>query len=133
MLCSKSQRYKDMSPHDLGVEGEKIAANFLKSRGLEILKRNWVCPCGEADIIAREGDVHVLVEVKTRLMDQICTPPYPELAVNSAKRRKYQGIARCYLANADADSIRFDIVAITISDGGIVHVRHIVSAFGSDA
>ncbi|HOW01581.1 MAG TPA: YraN family protein, partial [Rhodoglobus sp.] len=50
----------------LGRRGEEIAARYLASRGLAIVERNWRCPQGEIDLIARDGGELVFVEVKTR-------------------------------------------------------------------
>jgi putative endonuclease len=51
---------------ELGRFGEDLAARHLTRAGLEILERNWRCPTGEIDILALEGDVLVVCEVKTR-------------------------------------------------------------------
>ena len=50
----------------LGRLGEDVAARYLVSRGYEIIARNWTCQAGEADIIARDDDILVFAEVKTR-------------------------------------------------------------------
>ena len=51
---------------ELGKRGEDAAARFLYRRGYEIVERNWTCSAGEADIIARDEEWVVFVEVKTR-------------------------------------------------------------------
>jgi putative endonuclease len=56
-----------MAPKDdLGRRGEQVATEYLTAAGMEILARNWRCPEGEIDIVAREGGVLVAVEVRTR-------------------------------------------------------------------
>ena len=122
----------DISPHDLGIEGERIAVQYLERRGYEILERNWYCPSGEADIIALDDGVHVLVEVKSRLQLPGDEDPVPEDAVGEAKRGRYRGIARYYLAATEARDIRFDVIAVSFDTRGAYQVRHIENAFGGD-
>ena len=50
----------------LGAYGEQVAAAHLVASGMTVLERNWRCPQGEIDIVARDGDVLVVCEVKTR-------------------------------------------------------------------
>ncbi len=50
----------------LGMEGERAAAAFLADRGIHILKRNFRCRLGEIDIIAKDSNSYLMVEVKTR-------------------------------------------------------------------
>ena len=50
----------------LGRFGEEVAAEHLRLQGLQILARNWRCPTGELDIVARDGSSLVICEVKTR-------------------------------------------------------------------
>ena len=54
----------------LGAAAERIAADFLRAQGLEILERNFLRRLGELDIIARDGDVLVIAEVRTRSSDR---------------------------------------------------------------
>lgn len=54
----------------LGAAAEQAAADFLRAQGLEILDRNFRRRLGELDIIARDGDVLVIAEVRTRSSDQ---------------------------------------------------------------
>jgi putative endonuclease len=50
----------------LGRRGEQAAVDHLEGQGLEVLDRNWRCEAGEIDIVVREGETIVVVEVKTR-------------------------------------------------------------------
>ena len=51
---------------DLGRKGEALAADFLTEAGMRVVDRNWRCSQGEIDLVARDGDELVFVEVKTR-------------------------------------------------------------------
>lgn len=58
----------------LGDYGERVAARFLSDHGMTVLDRNWRCPEGELDIVARDGDELVVCEVKTRTSLRFGTP-----------------------------------------------------------
>lgn len=122
--------FHDVSPQELGMEGERIAASYLQMRGWEVVERNWTCPYGEADIIAYDDDECVFIEVKTRLVRSEREEVYPELAVNAAKRKRYERMAHCYMAQHRVPSIRFDVVAICIVAERMARVHHLVNAFG---
>lgn len=68
-----------------GRAGEAMAADFLKRRGYRILEMNYRCSIGEIDMVAREKDVLVFVEVKTRKSGAM---GYPEQAVGLVKQKK---------------------------------------------
>ena len=123
----------DLSPQMLGREGERIAASYLRRRGWEVVERNWVCPFGEADIIAIDDDTYVLIEVKTRTVASERYVSYPELAVGPAKQQRYRKIAECYMSENGLPYVRFDIVAVTIVAERTAHIHHLVAPFGSDA
>lgn len=123
-------RVAAMSPQRLGEEGESLAASYLRRRGWTVIQQNWICPYGEADIIAMDGDTHVLVEVKTRTAESERSVSYPELAVGPSKQRRYRNIAACYLALEGPVNVRFDIIAVTIVADRTAHIHHLVSAFG---
>jgi putative endonuclease len=109
-----------------GKEGEKIAAAFLKKNGYRIIETNYRCTLGEIDIIAREKNELVFVEVKTRKSVEL---GYPEQAVGRNKQKKMSQLALWYLQKKNADTeARFDVVAITISDAGN-EIRLIKNAF----
>ena len=116
---------------ELGRRGEEAAARFLEKRGFEILERNWTCSAGEADIIARDDDVLVFVEVKTR---SNIDKGLPEEAVDRKKRERYERIAASYLAAYDAVDIavRFDVVSILAIGSDRAFLRHHANAFSLD-
>jgi putative endonuclease len=76
---------KDMSKISTGKDGEQIALAFLKNSGYRICETNFRCPLGEIDIIAREKNELVFIEVKTRKSSQL---GYPEQAVGARKQKK---------------------------------------------
>lgn len=115
---------------ELGRRGEDAAARFLDRRGYEIVARNWTCAAGEADIVARDGETVVFVEVKTR---SSCEKGMPSEAVDAAKRDRYERIAALYLQGYDAVDvpIRFDIVSIVAIAPDRAMIRHHIDAFGA--
>ncbi len=126
-------RIGDLTPKELGSIGERVATGYLESRGLQILDANWRCKLGEVDIVALDGDVTVLVEVKTRRSLEGLGSSFPELAVNDRKRERYRRLALMYLSkHPEVSSIRFDVIAIDVYGERRAHLRHLVSAFGWD-
>ena len=107
----------------LGKEGEKIAKEFLKKKGYSILKENYRTPFGEIDIIAREKDVLVFVEVKTRTN---LTFGSPFEAVNQRKKEKIKKVALSFMKSLKKECpARFDVLSISVEDGKqkIEHIR----------
>lgn len=120
------------STHDKGAYGEKIAENYLLSRGYEILDKNWRCRFGEVDIVALDDDETVLVEVKMRIAKEPRRGPYPEEAVGYRKRERYRLMCRRYLAEHPDAQVRFDVVAILVYEGQRASLRHLISAFDGE-
>lgn len=117
---------------ELGRLGEDIAAQYLEHRDYEVIERNWTCPYGEADIIARcpDGGGVALVEVKTRFSRLGSNDTFPELAVNDDKLARYKLISMQYLATHPQEHlIRFDVIAINLSGPRRGHLRHICNAY----
>jgi putative endonuclease len=117
---------------DLGRRGEDLAHGYLRRRKYVIVARNYrpsTGAPGEIDIIAREGDKLVFVEVKTRTNDAVA---FPERAVDEDKRRYLIRTARDYArrANVDWNDVRFDVISIS----GIKRpsIQHMKDAFGVD-
>ena len=96
----------------------------------EIVERNWTCAAGEADIIARDDDAVVFVEVKTR---SSCDCGMPAEAVDEAKRDRYERIAALFLQGYDVVDVpvRFDIVSIVVIAPDRAMIRHHINAFGA--
>ena len=116
-----------MAKHnDTGAEGERIAGEFLEKLGYIILDRNWRHRNYELDLVAKEGNTIVVVEVKTR------TTLYagvPELSVTRMKQRTLIKAANAYVVNHGIDlPVRFDILGIVIR-GEQISVNHIMDAF----
>ena len=102
----------------LGDAGEDLAAAALKQQGYKILERNYVTPLGEVDLIARQGQTLVFIEVKTRKNARFGAP---QDAVNPAKQHKYRRLAEYYLKKnrlGEDVPVRFDVVGITINEDG---------------
>ncbi len=106
-----------MEKKELGKKGEDLAVRFLKKRGYHIIDRNYACKMGEMDIIAREKDVLVFVEVKTRT-SAIFGPP--QLAVNPKKQSQMSKVALHFQKekNLEDAKARFDVVAILLGQKG---------------
>jgi len=94
-----------------GRTGEEIAVWYLKRRGYKILQQNYRTRLGEIDIIAKEADTIVFIEVKARRSIRYGSP---KGAVTPAKQRKISMVALQYLKQTDQNSARarFDVVAI---------------------
>ncbi|MDR2108868.1 MAG: YraN family protein [Coriobacteriales bacterium] len=123
-------REPDRRRQELGRKGEELACTLLLRNGAEILERNWKCPAGEADIIAREDGELVFAEVKTR---RNISSGFPEEAVTARKRARYERIALMYLANHDLPSsrVRFDVIAVTLISESKTMIRHHRDAFSA--
>lgn len=105
-----SDSSKDLHKKLLGRQGEKLTCEYLKKNGYKILRRNYVTPFGEADVIALKDDVYCFVEVKTRLSGEIAMP-YE--AVNEKKRARYRKIAWAFCNELREEvCCRFDIASI---------------------
>ena len=107
----------------LGAMGERLAVEMLERKGVRILARNWRCRQGEIDIVAKDGDVIALVEVKTRRGRAYGTP---EEGVTPAKQRKLCALAERYIeATGWEGAVRIDVVAVELdSRGHLLRVTH---------
>lgn len=114
----------------LGDRGERAAARALRRAGLRVIRRGYRTPRGEIDLIAREGDTVVFVEVKTRRRG------VPAEAVTTEKQLRLTLAALQFLKERRLldQRARFDVVAVVWPDGGrapaIEHIRHAFEACG---
>jgi putative endonuclease len=116
-------------PHadSLGRRGENIAARFLRNQGYKIIQRNFNSGAGELDIVAKQGNTLVFVEVKTRTDDD----PTPETQVNDFKQHQLTKAGRIYLSRYGLPQppARFDVVAIVWPPEQEPRIRHTLNAF----
>ena len=117
-----------MAEHnELGKWGEQIARDLLISKGYQILEQNWSCGHKEIDIIAKDGDELVIVEVRTRRVQCLVDP---EETVDKIKQRYLIWSAEAYVERNNLDmDVRFDIVAILVDNKNERRVEHIENAF----
>lgn len=111
-----------------GRVGEEAAKRHLQTRGLKYLTANFRSDRGEIDLVFRDGDCLVFIEVKTRTAGGWVRPAG---AVNARKRRLLSMTALDYLKRLPDRrvSIRFDIVEVLLTDGRVTDVRHLPNTF----
>lgn len=112
---------------ELGRWGEQFAADHLSTHGFAVLDRNWHCRDGEIDLVAREGDCLVVVEVKTR---RSAASGHPLEAVSAKKLGTLKRLAALWLRCHDvtARTVRIDVIGVLCPPGGraaIDHVRNV--------
>ncbi|HUH12847.1 MAG TPA: YraN family protein [Longimicrobiales bacterium] len=114
--------------HELGRDGEALAARYLEDRGWRILARNFRSGHKEIDLVARRGHTVAFVEVKTRSGGRW---GHPLEAVNALKRREIERVALRWmqLRGRDGDLYRFDAVAIHWRAGEAPRVEHVEDAW----
>lgn len=107
----------------LGRYGEDVAARHLAASGLVLLARNWRCPEGEIDIVARDGDVLVVCEVKTR-RDTSHGTPVEAVTPKKAERLRVLAVRWMAAHAARPRAVRFDVVAVLAAGRGPAVVDH---------
>ncbi|MGD0338357.1 MAG: YraN family protein [Bacteroidota bacterium] len=123
-----SKEQKDsISARMKGSIAEKIAESFLHTQGFEILEKNYRYDKGEIDIIARDGEVLVFIEVKSKLSD---SGGRPEDEVHARKQSQIRRIAEGYLLEHGIRDVscRCDVVAI-VGDEKKHVIRYYKDAF----
>ena len=115
--------YLKSNTRNTGTSYERKAAEYLEQQGLVILKHNYRCRQGEIDLIARDKEYLVFVEVKYRTTDRYGSPLE---AVNVRKQQTIRKVAEVYLLTRKQTDceVRFDVVGICGDD-----IRHIKDAF----
>jgi putative endonuclease len=102
---------------ELGRLGEALALKAVKKLGYKRLVSNYRCPLGEIDLIARDGDTLVFVEIKTRKGRSMA---YAKEAVNQRKQRQISKVALTYMKQNGYKDVkaRFDVVAVSLTQDG---------------
>jgi putative endonuclease len=108
----------------LGRQGEQLAAEHLERSGLRILDRNWRCPVGEIDLVAADGRVLVICEVKTRSDARYGSPLE---AISARKHSRLRRLAvRWVLAHSVLfDEIRIDVIGVLRVAPGEFSIDHV--------
>jgi len=117
----------------VGIEGEAAARRYLEGLGFRIVEENFTCPLGEIDLIARDGEVLVFVEVKARRSTRFGTPAE---AVHPRKQRQILRVAEAYMRERRLRvPCRVDVVAVAFRPQGaapqIELIRNAVQGTGS--
>lgn len=112
----------------MGVVGERLAEAALSRRGIRIVARRFAVNGGEIDLVARDRDTLVFVEVKCR-RDRLWTEP--QHAVNAAKQRRMCRAARAFIQARRLEHLpaRFDIVAVVLPLDSGPEIEHFPDAF----
>jgi putative endonuclease len=115
-----------------GRLGERAARRHLRKLGLKFLATNFRSARGEIDLIFRDADCLVFIEVKTRSSEEWARPA---AAVDARKRRLLSQTALDYLRllKNPQVKIRFDIVEVLLTDGEVLEVRHLPNTFSLSA
>jgi putative endonuclease len=115
-----------LAPHTaVGRRGEDLAHRYLRSAGYTVVARNYRPGGGqtEIDLVARDGDTVVFVEVKSRTTDEFGSP---DRAVGAEKRKHIVRAARAYATRAGVEwsQVRFDVISIVFSNPpSLVHQK----------
>ena len=114
-----------------GELGERAARKHLKRQGLKFLTANFRTPRGEIDLVFRDGDCLVFVEVKTRSSEDWGRPA---AAVDRERRRRLSRAALDYLKllNNPQVKMRFDVVEVLLENGAVREVRHLPNTFAME-
>lgn len=102
----------------LGNAGERLAARYLEERGLRIIERQWRGKAGEVDLVALDGEILIVVEVKTRRGRRFGDA---EEAIDDTKAERLLALGEEYTASHREHSERYwrvDVVAITLDTSG---------------
>ncbi len=124
----EEQNNRKSSYKSLGKGGEDIAEKILLSKGYQIVKRNFQFGKGEIDIIAKDGDCLVFVEVKSRKNYDFGEPEY---SITKSKQRQLKKLAEAYFyVNGISEQLcRFDVITIVGEKEDDMKINHIENAF----
>ncbi|MDP3880168.1 MAG: YraN family protein [Dehalococcoidales bacterium] len=121
-----------MKRRNTGILGEKLAGAFLEKRGYHVLETNYRCPHGEIDIVARQKDFLVFIEVRTKTSLGMGSP---EESITPAKQAKMRATAFHYWQTHDnlPQLWRIDFVAVELDrQGKPSRIEIIENAVGED-
>lgn len=114
-----------------GRQAERAAADYLRSRGWKVLAENYITPVGEIDLVAREGETLVMVEVKARSNSMFGEALE---AVGPRKERRLRAAAAWWMAEKGqvTHQLRFDVITVSLGDeGSLLSLSHLPDVLGS--
>lgn len=111
---------------EIGHAGEQAAIEYLEQEGYRILERNWRIGHREVDIICTDGELIIIVEVKTREKGS----DYPSELLDARKRRNLLAAGAAYLAAHQLEKeLRFDLMVVNKQENEIQHIREAIQVF----
>lgn len=114
---------------ETGYRGEQLAAGYLQDKGYTIIETNWGDKWGELDIVAKDGETLVFVEVKTKIGTSYGSP---EEMANPRKIAQVQRIAEsyCVINGYTTCPVRIDVVAVVLDiHGNPLRITHYESHY----
>lgn len=117
-----------MKKQNVGQLGEDLAVKYLKNNGYEIIERNYRYGHGEIDIIAKDNEMLVFVEVKYRRSLEYGTP---ENSITEYKKKQIRKIAEAYLWQKEIEGVecRIDVISILHYSNSEPEITHYKNAF----
>ncbi len=108
----------------LGRYGEELAVRHVEADGFVVLERNWRCDIGEVDIVARDGDVLVVCEVKTR-SSLAYGSPFEAVTQRKLHRLERLGIRWMRERGVRPRSMRVDVISVLRPSSGRTVIEHV--------
>ncbi len=108
----------------LGRFGEDLAEQFLRDIGFDVVARNWRCPAGEVDIVARDGGTLVICEVKTRRGTGFGAPLEAVTPAKAARLARLGARARHEFGTGPRP-VRIDLVGVLVQRDGRIDLEHV--------
>ena len=121
-----------MKRRDTGILGERLAKDFVKKRGYRILETNYRCPEGEIDIVAKDKDCLVFIEVRTKTSREFGSP---QESITPVKKERMRATAAHYRqSHSNLPPLwRIDMVAVELDQKGkLLRIELIENAVGED-
>ena len=109
------------SSYEKGKIGEKIAVKFLENKGFSIIITNYRTSFGEIDIIAKDGEYIVFIEVKLR---NSLKNGLPREAVNKSKQKNIIAVAEKYISENQMFNVDFRFDVIEVLENSIIHIEN---------
>ena len=121
---------KDIGPlaHRHGRLGEAAAKKYLRKQGLKFLTANFKTERGEIDLVFRDNDCLVFVEVKTRSSED-WTRPAAFVDVDKRRKLSLSGLDYLRLLRKQDIKVRFDVVEVLLRESAVNEIRHLPNSF----